>query len=301
MAPRSTWKGFLKLSLVSVPVKAYTATVSGGGEIHLNQLHKECHSRINYKKTCPIHGEVPNDDIVSGYEYSKGQYVVVDPDELEKLRTADDKAIKIDAFIAPAELDPMYQSGRTYYLVPDGPVGLKPYAVLHQGMIEMERLAIAQVVLHGKEQVVLVRPIDGVLGMTVLSHDAQITKPSAFESEAPKQDASEEEMKLIKTLIDASTRKHFDFADYKDTYTEKLSKLIEAKVAGEELVAAPAQEQAQIINLMDALKQSVAMAQGSAAEPAGVAQSAKPPRKMAASKGKEAREPAARKRKSSGA
>ncbi len=299
MAPRSTWKGFLKLSLVSVPVKAYTATVTGGGEIHLNQLHKECHSRINYKKTCPIHGEVSNEDIVSGYEYSKGQYVVVDPDEVDKLRTADDKAIKIDAFISPDDLDPVYQSGRTYYLVPDGPVGQKPYAVLHQGMTQLKRQAIAQVVLHGKEQVVLVRPIDGVIGMTVLSHDAQITKPSAFEGETPKQEAADEEMKLIKTLIDASTKKKFDFAVYKDTYTEKLSKLIEAKVAGEEIVAAPAQEQAQIINLMDALKQSVAMAGGAAAaEPVAAG---KPPRKMAPSKGKETKEAGGRKRKISGA
>lgn len=100
MAARSSWKGFLKLSLVSVPVKAYTATASGGGEIRLNQLHAECNSRINYKKTCPIHGEVPSDQIVSGFEYSKGQYVIVDTDELEKLRTEDDKAINIDTLFA---------------------------------------------------------------------------------------------------------------------------------------------------------------------------------------------------------
>src|SRR5262249_17899663 len=100
MPPRSSWKGFLKLSLVSVPVKAFTATASAGGEIHLNQLHAECHSRIQYKKTCPIHGEVSNDQIVSGYEYAKGQYVVVDTEELSKLRTEDDKAINIDVFIS---------------------------------------------------------------------------------------------------------------------------------------------------------------------------------------------------------
>jgi DNA end-binding protein Ku len=295
MAPRSTWKGFLKLSLVSVPVKAYTATVTGGGEIHLNQLHAECNSRIQYKKNCPIHGEVSNDEIVSGYEYSKGQYVVVNPDELEKLRTEDDKAIKIDAFISPDQLDPMYHSGRTYYLIPDGPVAQKPYAVIHQGMVEKNRQGVAQVVLHGKEQLVLVRPIDGVIGMTVLAHDAQITKPSAFEDEVPKVQTNDDELKLAKTLIDASTPKKFDLAKYKDVYTEKLSKLIEAKVAGEELVAAPVQEQAQIINLMDALKQSVAMAQGDGAE------AEKPPKKMAPSKGKEARQPAARKRKAGGA
>src|SRR5262245_5335711 len=110
MAARSSWKGFLKLSLVSVPVKAFTATASGGGDVRLNQLHAECHSRINYKKTCPVHGEVSPDQIVSGYEHAKGQYVVIDTDELEKLRTADDKAINIDTFVAPDELDPVLSS-----------------------------------------------------------------------------------------------------------------------------------------------------------------------------------------------
>src|SRR5688572_7414279 len=135
MAARSSWKGFLRLSLVSVPVKAYTATASSG-DIRLNQLHAECNSRIQYKKTCPIHGEVTNDQIVSGYEYAKGQYVVVDPDELEKLRTEADRAIKIDVFIKPEALDPLYLSGRSYYLLPDGPVAQKPYAVIIEGMQE---------------------------------------------------------------------------------------------------------------------------------------------------------------------
>jgi DNA end-binding protein Ku len=87
MAATPNWKGFVKVSLVAFPVKAYTATASGGGRIQLNQLHSQCNSRIQYKKTCPIHGEVPNTDIVSGYEYTKGQYVVVDPNEIDKMRT----------------------------------------------------------------------------------------------------------------------------------------------------------------------------------------------------------------------
>ena len=101
MAARSSWKGYLRLSLVSVPVKAYTATTTGGGEIHLNQIHADCHSRIRYQKVCPIHGEVSNDAIVSGYEFAKGQFVVIDPDELDKLRTESDKAVQIATFVAP--------------------------------------------------------------------------------------------------------------------------------------------------------------------------------------------------------
>src|ERR1019366_2815959 len=183
MAARSSWKGFLKLSLVSVPVKAFTATASDSGGIKLNQLHAECKSRIKYQKVCPIHGEVSGDQIISGYEYAKDQYVVVDTDELTKLRTDDSKAISIQEFIAPSALDPAYWNGSTFYLVPDGPVGQRPYAVLCQGMKEQNRYAIAQVVWHGKEQVVLLRPLDGLLAMSILSYDHQVTKPSAFEEE----------------------------------------------------------------------------------------------------------------------
>lgn len=295
MAARSSWKGYLKLSLVSVPVKAYTATASGGGEIHLNQIHVDCHSRIQYKKNCPIHGEVSNDAIVSGYEFAKGQFVVIDTDELDKLRTESDKAIKIDAFIAPEDLDPSYLSGKTYYLVPDGPIGQKPYAVLHRGMQEQERYAVAQVVMHGREQVVLLRPLDKLLAMSMLNYHQQINSPAGFEEEAPPAEIADEELNLVKTLIGASTAKHFDFSKYKDVYTEKLAKLIEAKVAGKEIVAAPAPQEAQVINLMEALRQSVK--QAGAAEPAAAAGSAeKPPKKMAKSTPKK---PPERKKKSS--
>jgi DNA end-binding protein Ku len=146
VAARSSWKGYLKFSLVSMPVKAYPATTSDGGGVKLNQLHVDCHSRINYKKTCPVHGEISNDAIVSGYEYQKGPFVIVDTDELEKLRTEDDKAVNIDTFIDPDALDPVYYAGKTYYLVPDGPVGQKPYTVLYEAMEQEKRQGIDMVV-----------------------------------------------------------------------------------------------------------------------------------------------------------
>jgi DNA end-binding protein Ku len=157
-------------------------------------------------------------------------------------------------------------------------------------MIDEGRHALAQVVLHGREQTVLLRPMDRLLAMTVLNYEPEVTKPSAFEEEAPQAELSSEELKLAKTLISMSTPKKFDFSAYKDVYTEKLTQLIEAKVAGKEIVAPPAEEHAQIINLMDALKASVANAQQK--EP----KTAKPPKKMAASKGTETR---ARKKKTS--
>jgi DNA end-binding protein Ku len=291
-AARSAWKGFLRLSLVSVPVKAYTANPSGGNEVRLNQLHKACHSRINYKKICPVHGEIPNDEIVSGYEYSKGQYVIVDPDEVEKLRSEDDKAVKIDAFVSPNTFDAVYFTGRNYYLVPDGPVGQKPYAVLVDAMAQGKRYAVAKVVLHGKEQTVLLRPVDGMLTMSVLNYEHQVAKGSAFSDEITKPEVAPQERDLAKTLVDAATVKDFDYSTYKDLYTERLTKLIQAKVAGEEIVTPTAHEEAQVINLMEALQKSVERMKGSVTpKPA-----AKPPKRMAASKGREEKP---RKRKSS--
>jgi len=294
MAARSTWKGYLKLNLVSVPVKAYTAGASGS-EVRLNQLHAGCNARINYKKTCPIHGEISNDQIVSGFEYAKGQFVVVDPEEVDKLRSEDDKAVKIDAFVAPDEIDPIYFNGKAHYLLPDGPVGQSSYAVIHEGMVQEKKYAVARVVMHGKEQVVLLRPVGNVIAMMSLDYDSQVTKHTAFDGEVPKVNVAPEELKLVKTLIEAVTPKTFDLASYKDLYTERLTQLIDAKVAGKEIVAPPASEHPQVINLMEALKASVAQLQkpDAAKEPeAAEAASGRPPKKVAPSaRSREAKTP----------
>ncbi len=292
MAMRSSWKGYLKLSLVSVPVQAFNATASSGGEIHFNQLHSVCNSRIKYQKVCPIHGEVSKDEIVLGYEYAKGQYTIIDPDEIDKLRTENDKAIEIEEFIAPDALDPMYLDGRNYYLVPDTAVGQKPYAVLQEAMAKRDRCGIARVIFSGKEQVVMVRPLDGLLLMSMLTYDAELRKPEAFADEVHKPELSAQEVKLAEMLIDASTAKKFDIAKYRDLYTERLTELINAKVEGKDVVAPPADEEVPVINMMDALKQSL---NRSGKQTAAAAKKPKPAKKMATSR----RQTVAKKRKSS--
>jgi DNA end-binding protein Ku len=241
-------------------VKAYPVSVSGA-DIHLNQLHRCCKSRIKYKKTCPLHGEVVPGDIVSGYEFAKDQYVVVDPDELEQLRTESDKAIQIDAFIRPGTLDAIYANGKSYYLVADGPVAHQGYAVLWRGMVEEKHQAIAQVVLHGKEQIVWLRPLEGLIVMTQLSYDGEITKPAALADDVCQREIVPEEMQLMRALMATCTPEKFDLAKYQDRYTQKLTQLIEAKVAGKEIVAAPATTQMPVFNLVEALRQSVAETQ----------------------------------------
>jgi len=260
MAAHASWKGFLKLSLVSVPVKAYTATATGS-DITLHQLHAKTHTRIQYKKFAPEVGEVSSDEIVKGYEYAKGQYVIVDEDELDKLRTESDKSVRIDGFINPEELSSIYMAGRTYYLTPDGPVGQKPYNLLMKGMEGNKVAAVAEVVISQKEQVVLLRPIDGVLAMTVLIRKDEVKQASSFKDEITPTEASEAEISLTDTLIKASMIKNFDFGRYHDIYKEKLTRLIQLKIEGKEVVQVRDPEEPKIINLMEALKRSVAEAQ----------------------------------------
>jgi DNA end-binding protein Ku len=282
MAARFSWKAFLRLSLVTVPVKGYNAVQSGGGEIHLHQLHEPCHSRIRYKKVCPIHGEVANNEIVSGYEFAKDQYVVVDKSDLETLRPEAEKAINLDTFVAPDTVDAMHLDGRVYYLVPDGPVGRKPYAVLLQAMAESNRYAVGQGTFGGKQELVLVRPVDGLLTLSMLHYAAEMRTPADFDEDLELPAVAKQELKLAQTLIDASTTKKFDLGKYENTYTESLKALIDAKVEGKELVAPPQVEEPQVINIMDALRESVARAKGGeAARESSSSRIARPARKAA--------------------
>jgi DNA end-binding protein Ku len=260
MAPRSSWKGFLKLSLVSVPVRAFTAHETGE-EVRLNQLHRNCHLRIRYKKVCPEHGEVANEDIVSGYKYAKDHYVVIDPDEIDRLRTESDKSVAIEGFVPADAIDPVYFAGRTYYLLPDGVAGQRPYALLARGMADAGVQAVAKVVIARREQLVAVRPTDGLLEMTALHFDKQVKAPVEFEGQLKPQDLGKEELQLAHTLIEASRLPALDLAAYPDAYGDQLTKLIRLKLEGEEVVQAPEREEPKILNLMEALKESVAQAQ----------------------------------------
>lgn len=244
-------------------MRAVTATASGG-QISLNQLHEGCGSRIKYQKVCPQHGEVTSDEIVSGYEYSKGQYAVIKPDEIQAIRKQSDKAIEIRGFVARDELEPLYYSGRTYYLMPDGPVGEKAYHLLWKAMQDGNLVAVVSAILHNKEQLAVIRPLDGMLGMSVLHYASQLRQSSEFADELTQPEFTPDELKLTQMLVDASTLTDFDIAAYKDSYTDTLTALIDAKIAGQEIVAQADVEEPKIINLMDALKASVEQARAAA-------------------------------------
>jgi DNA end-binding protein Ku len=257
MPPRSTWKGYLKLSLVSIPVKAYSASLAAG-DVPLHQLHAKCHSRIKYKKVCPVHGEVPKEEIVSGYEYAKGQYVVIDASELARLRKRGEREITIDAVVAPSAVDPLNYTDKSYYLLPDGAVGQKPYSLLQQALEGDRHFAVARGVLFGREELVLLRPVDNLLVLTALKYEAEVAHAKTFAEELSPLELSREETELTRTLLQVFEKKKFSLAVYKDQYLEKLTEFVEAKVEGKELVTPPPADEPRVINLMDALKQSLA-------------------------------------------
>ena len=261
MPAHASWKGSLRLSLVSVPVQAYSAELPAS-EIHLNQLHATCHSRIRYQKTCPVHGEVSKDEIVSGYEYAKGKYVIIDGDELSKLRHGRERSIEIGVFVPADVIDPLHFEGRTYFLVPDGVAAKKPYAVLLRAMTDERRVAIAQAVMSGKEQLVMVRPLESLLVLSLLHYETHLRKPEEFSRGLDLPPVSKAELKLAETLIEASSSDRPDLGGYEDLHTERLRQIIDAKLAGEKIVVPEAEEDGAVINLMDALRRSVAQAKG---------------------------------------
>ncbi len=256
---RASWKGFIKLSLVSIPVEAYSAAKPAREQISLHQLHQG-HARIQYRKVCPIHGEVPNDEIVKGYEYGKGEYVVVEPEEIEKVQSDGDHSIEIRAFVPPLEIDPIYYSGKSYYLTQDGPAGQKAYALLEAAMTREKVYGLATVVLAGRQQLVVLRPVEHIMAISGLRYESQLRDASEF-GEGASHDFSPKELDLIETLIEATAQKHFDAGKFHDEYEDKMRQLIEAKIEGKEISTIAEEKPRTVINLMDALRESVASVQ----------------------------------------
>lgn len=250
------------MSLVAVPVEAFTAATAGKGEVHLNQLHEACHSRIRYRKFCPVHGEVPNDEIVYGYEYAKDQYVVLEPGERESFRQQAERSMTIDRFIPANAIEPFYFSGRNYYLLPEGAAADKPYRVLCAAMREEERCALGQVVMSGRQEVALVRPAESVLTMSLLNYTAQVKPLADFVEEVGEGRVSADELKLARTLIQQTSSDEPSLEQYEDTYTQKFKEAIEAKIAGKDVVQSPEEEDVPVVNLMDALRKSLKQGTG---------------------------------------
>src|SRR5712691_10028233 len=255
MAARATWKGYLKISLVNIPVKVFPATETSG-TISFNQLHAECQTRIQQKKWCPqCNREVPNSEIVKGYEFEKGQYVVLSEEDVDKVRPESTRVIDLVRFADESSIDPMYVD-RTYYLAPDGGVASDAFAVMREGM--KGKVGVGKLALYGREYLVAVRPYERGIVMHTLHHAAEIRSIETVEelSSVPAK-VKPEEMKLARQVIQ-TFEQPLNLSDYKDEYREGLQKIIDAKIAGEEVVSAAAPETTpKVVNLMDALKKSL--------------------------------------------
>jgi DNA end-binding protein Ku len=254
MAARATWKGFLKISLVNIPIKVFPATESGS-TISFNQLHAECRTRIQQKKWCPHHNrEVSNSEIVKGYEFEKGQWVVVDEEDLEKVRTESTRVIDLVQFADESAIDPMYVD-RTYYLAPDGGPAGDAFAVMRDGM--KGKVGVGKLALYGREYLVAVRPHERGIVMHTLHHAAEIRGIDQVEElNSVTTNVKPEEAKLARQIIE-SFEGPLDLTTYKDEYQEGLKAIIDAKIAGQEIVAPAAEAPPKVVNLMEALKKSL--------------------------------------------
>jgi DNA end-binding protein Ku len=271
---RPSWSGILRISLVAVPIKAYPAVTSSGRAPQAHLLHADCGQRIAYRKHCPSHGPVPAEAIVKGYEYAPDRYVVVDSQELDRLRPARDKALLLEQCIPVAQVDPTLFAGRSLYLLPDGAAAQHPYAVLAEALRQAGQGALGRVVLFSQRQLVLVRPAGRVLVLDVLHYPAQVRSAAFWEAAVPACAASETERALANQLIALSSGAG-DWGRYRDTSAEELAALLQAKIAQQP--PAPAEEPV-VLSLLDALKQSVAQVEQAETSPETTTVKARKPR-----------------------
>ncbi len=296
MAARATWKGYLKISLVTIPVRVFPA-YDTAATISFNQLHGECRSRIQQKKWCPkCERELQASEIVKGYEFDKGRWVVVDEEDLQKVRPESTRVINLVQFADEAALDPIYYE-RPYYLAPDGDVAAEAFAVMREGMAG--KTGIGKLALSGREYLVAVRPRERGLVMYTLRSSAEIRSMSHIaELERVPATIKPAEAQLAKQVID-SFMGELDLREYKDEYQEQVRKLIDAKVAGEDYVVPEEEAPAKVVDLMEALRRSVdAVSQGKKKPAEAELPARKAAGKGAAKAGPKA-VPAARKRRAS--
>jgi DNA end-binding protein Ku len=254
MAARPTWKGFLKISLVNIPIRVFPATDSAA-TISFNQLHAECQTRIQQKRWCPTcDREVPLSEIAKGYEFEKGRYVVMTEEDISKVKPESTRVIDLVQFTDVASIDPIHVD-RAYYLAPDGNIATQAFAVMREGM--KGKAGIGKLALYGREYLVAVQPKDNGLVMYTLRHAREVrSMDSIDELQTVPAKVKPEEIKLAKQVIE-NFEGVLDWEEYRDEYQEELQRIIDAKVAGEEVVATVEEAPPKVVNLMDALRQSL--------------------------------------------
>jgi len=268
------WSGAISFGLVNVPIKMFTAV--SPKDIHFHQLHDEDGVRIQQKRVCPVDGkEVSYDHIVKGYEISPGQYVRIEPKELEALDPKGAQTIDIESFVKLAEIDVLYYEN-SYYLAPDKGAA-KPYSLLLKAMEDTGTVAIAKTVMRSKQHIVVLRPAGNALTLSTLYFHDEIVKTDAIESIPAEASVNEKELAMARQLIE-SLSDEFKPEKYHDEYRERVEAMIQRKAEGQEIITQPAEAEApKVINLMEALEKSLAASRkGSASATKGAATATKP-------------------------
>ncbi|OEF98590.1 Ku protein [Desulfuribacillus alkaliarsenatis] len=253
------WKGSISFGLVNIPVKMYTATEDK--DIRFRQLHKEDHSPIRYQKTCQAcEKEVNNEDIVKGYEYQPGEYVIIEESDLKELEPEATKSIEILDFVDLKEIDPIYFD-KTYYLSP-GETGTKAYALLKSAMDEMNKIAIAKIIIRAKESLAAVRIYKKCIVLETIFYPDEIRDYTQVPGIPEKEDnVNANELKMAKQIIE-NLSTSFEPEKYSNDYRQKLLEIIEAKIDGKETKLAPQAKRTNVVDLMTALQASLEETKG---------------------------------------
>ncbi|MBM2810120.1 MAG: YkoV protein [Chloroflexi bacterium] len=257
---RPIWKGAISFGMVSIPVSLFTAASSK--DISFNMLHDECKARVKQVRRCPVHEkDLTADEIVKGFEYSKGQYVVLTDEDFEKVALPSKHTIEVTAFVEADEIDPVYYE-RSYYIQPED-LGVKPYALLMRAMEDKKLTALAKIAMRNRESLCALRAANGSLLLETLYYadEVQVEKPHKVDDV----ELSDRELGMAHSLIDLLAE-HFEPAKYQDEYRGALMQVIESKLTGLEMVTAPEPETGKVIDLMAALKASVEAAKKRAAD-----------------------------------
>jgi DNA end-binding protein Ku len=287
MAPRASWKGYIKLSLVSCPVRLYPAT-STSERITFNQLHKETHNRINMKPVDPERGLVERSDLVKGYEYEDKKYIIIEDSDLEAVRIESNHTMNIEAFVDEGSVDVIYQDA-PYYMAPDGAMAEETFVVLREAMRKTGKVAIARLVLSSRERTVTIGARENGMFVCTLRNPNEVRGTAEYFGNIPVGKPDPEMLQLAEKLIEQKDTV-FDPKNLEDRYEIALMAMIKEKLKGHKPIVAAAPERGNVINLMDALKASLSQAKPPAKSKSkvGEAIAAAPPAKAAASGGKAA-------------
>jgi DNA end-binding protein Ku len=273
MPARPTWRGYLKISLVNIPIKVFPAT-DAAATLSFNQLHAECQTRIQQKRWCPhCEREVPNTDLVKGFEFEKGRWVVIEEEDLEKVRVESTRVINLEKFTDDTAIDPIYLE-RPYYLAPDGPVAKEAFAVIREGM--KRKAGIGKVALYGREYLIKVQPREKGMIMYTLRHANEIRSMDAIDELGDMPGSVKpEEIRLAEQVM-GTFEGELDFDSYRDDYQIGLREIIDAKIEGREIAAPEVEAPPKVVNLMDALRKSLDSISATSRKPAPMRAESRP-------------------------